>query len=68
MKRLAKIKILGISLSSIVKGMSAPAQVYTVNTYRYPHKSERDALRSDWERVGGDFLTVIKREHGKVAS
>jgi len=63
-----KIKIFKTSLSSIVQGMAASALVYKVNAYRYPHKSDIDAMRKDWERVGDAFKVVIRREHGKVAA
>jgi len=56
------------SLAQITKGMSSPAQVYQINHYRYPHNSERDAMRGDWERVGGDFKVVIERENGKATA
>ena len=52
----------------MVKGMAAPSDVYDVKQYRYPHNSERDALRSDWERVGGAFKAIIERENGKAAA
>lgn len=55
-------------LAKMVKGMAAPSDVYDVKQYRYPHNSERDALRSDWERVGGDFKVIIERENGKTAA
>lgn len=54
------------SLAQITKGMSSPAEVYQIKQYRYPHNSERDAMRGDWERVGGDFKVVIGRENGKA--
>lgn len=63
-----KIKIFKTSLSSIVKGMAAPAQVYKVNVYSYPHKSDLDAMRKDWELVGNAFRAVIRREYGKAAA
>jgi hypothetical protein len=56
------------SLDQITKGMSSPAEVYQIKQYRYPHNSERDAMRSDWERVGGDFKVAIDRENGKTTT
>ncbi len=55
-------------IAAVLKGMAAPGDVYHVNQYRYPHGSELDALRGDWERVGNDFKSVIERENGKAAS
>lgn len=62
------VKKIQASLAQIIKGMSSPAQIYQINHYRYPHNSERDAMRGDWERVGGDFMVVIERENGKAAA
>lgn len=61
-------KKLSALLGNVLKGIALPAQVYSTNDYTYPHASTRDALRGDWERIGGDFKTVIKRENGKTTS
>ena len=55
-------------LARIIKGMSSPADVFQIKKYRYPHLSEREALRGDWGRVGGDFKVVIERENGKTSA
>lgn len=61
-------KKLGSLIAHVLSGIALPAQVYSANEYTYPHASTRDALRGDWERIGGDFKAVIKRENGKVTS
>jgi hypothetical protein len=47
--------------------LSLPAKVYRVNRYRYPHKSEQDAMRGDWEKIGGDFRVSIAKAERETA-
>jgi hypothetical protein len=35
--------------------LALPSEVYRVNRYAYPHSSDADAMRSDWEQIGADF-------------
>ena len=48
--------------------LSLPAKVYGVNGYRYPHKSEQDAMRGDWEKIGGDFRVSIEKAERETAA
>lgn len=47
--------------SGVLQGMSASASVRISRDYGYPHASVEDALRSDWDRIGGDFDVAMKR-------
>ena len=43
--------------------LSLPAEVYRANRYRYPHESDQEAMRGDWEKIGGDFhVSIAKAE------
>lgn len=56
-------------LFGVIRGLESPADTYRVNRYAYPHRSEQEALRGDWLRVGGDMRKTIKREKdGKAAA
>jgi hypothetical protein len=52
------------------EGASAPAMLYTseppkIRRIEIPHRtaqSDLDAMRSDWQRIGTDFIHVITRE------
>lgn len=48
-------------LEGVVRGVGAPADTFTVNTYSYPHASEQDAMRGDWVRVGNGLKDSMKR-------
>jgi hypothetical protein len=59
-KVISKIrKALGIRIPK--PDLSLPAKVYRVNRYRYPHESEQDAMRGDWEKIGADFHVSIEK-------
>ncbi|MDR2689226.1 MAG: hypothetical protein LBB76_05650 [Azoarcus sp.] len=47
------------------EGLAAPGMIEptpAITRIHLPRVSSRDALRSDWERIGGDFSRVIARE------
>ena len=48
-------------------GLASPGEVYTSESYRLI-LSSTDEMRSDWERIGNDFRSVIGREHEREAS
>jgi hypothetical protein len=53
-------------LTGLFGGLAAPAYLY--QTTRYLEETPIvQSLRSDWERIGQDFRTVIEREHIKSA-
>lgn len=52
--------------AGLLAGIAAAGDVYIVNNYR-KSKSDVDSMRSDWERIGNDFRTVIDRENVKSA-
>jgi hypothetical protein len=64
-KQLRKAKAL---IDSIFRGIEVPADTFSFTTYAYPHKSERDAMRGDWRRVGDDLRDAIKRTEGETAA
>lgn len=56
------------ALKNILKGMGSVLDMFGTRPYRiYPHRSEADALRSDWERVGKD-ISRARREFGDKLS
>jgi hypothetical protein len=46
----------------MVKGAAAPSEVYTLRRRSYPHKTDTEAMRSDWVRVGEGIKRVIQKE------
>lgn len=51
-------------------GLAAPAMAFSpsqIPTIESPTvgRSDRDAMRGDWERIGGDFRNVIAREEAR---
>ncbi|MEA3108767.1 MAG: hypothetical protein QOI88_3372 [Gammaproteobacteria bacterium] len=54
-------------VAGVLGGLAAPICVYTHVDY-VDHRSDLNKMRSDWERVGGDFKKVIAHEHGEVPS
>jgi hypothetical protein len=60
--------------SAFWQGVAAPSIFYspTVHTQMIEcpsaHRSDRDAMRGDWERIGMDFRHVIAREETNHAS
>ncbi len=52
--------------SAFFRGMAAPVTMYERRDYRYPHKSEADAIAGDWERVGGYMQRAIDRASSKM--
>lgn len=47
---------------------SLPAKVYQANRYLYPHGSEQEAIRGDWEKIGGDFRVSIAKAERETAA
>lgn len=48
------------------RGLAAPAELYGSQALRHrPVPSATAALRSDWDKIGNDFRSVIAREHGR---
>ena len=41
--------------------LSLPAEVYRANRYCYPHESDQEAMRGDWEKIGADFRVSITK-------
>lgn len=64
-KTVGKVKAL---VRGTVRGLEAPADAFRVNQYAYPHRSERDAMRTDWKRVGDEIHGAMKRTNGKAAT
>jgi hypothetical protein len=48
--------------------LSLPAKVYQANRYLYPHGSEQEAMRSDWEKIGTDFRMSIAKAERETAT
>jgi hypothetical protein len=52
----------------LFRGLSSPAEVYLPLHYPEHQRAALEQMRSDWERIGGDFKTVISREYGESTS
>jgi hypothetical protein len=48
--------------------LSLPAKVYQANRYLYPHGSEQEAMRGDWEKIGDDFRVSIAKAERETAA
>jgi hypothetical protein len=64
-KRIHKTKAL---IGGVFRGLESPADTFTVNVYAYPHKSEQEAMRRDWERVGDQLRDAMTRRDVKAAA
>lgn len=64
-KNILKAKAL---IQGVFRGIESPADTFCANDYSYPHKSEREAMRGDWRRVGNELQRAIKRSDGKAAA
>ena len=53
-------------INGVFRGFDAPADAFIVNSYAYPHRSEQDAMRKDWYRVGHVIKDAIKRADVKT--
>lgn len=54
--------------SGFVAGFASLASFAVPPTTRltYPHRSEMEAMRADWFRIGDDMADVIERERRRV--
>lgn len=56
------------TFKGLISGLSAVGLLYSSTAYPdfspiQPAKNQdRDNMRGDWEKIGGDFSTVLKRE------
>lgn len=50
-----------------LRGLAAPAEIYGRYDVRMPAAaSVGEALRSDWNRVGGDLRSAVTRANGEA--
>jgi hypothetical protein len=54
-------------VGGVLRGIAAPLDTFKVNSYPYPHASDRDAIQRDLQRVGEDFKTVIANADAEAA-
>ena len=48
--------------------LSLPRRYTEPIAYRYPHESEREAMRGDWEKIGADrHVSIAKAERETAA-
>lgn len=52
-------------IAGVVAGIASPGSIGAPATYRLPQGSDLQRMRGDVARLGGDFATVMNREHGK---
>ena len=55
-------------IAGVLAGIASPGAVGASGNYRLPQSSDLQRMRGDVTRLGCDFSTVIKREHGKQIS
>ena len=51
---------------AVLAGLGASACIYPQHTHAMPNRSDGEAMRGDWERIGQDFQRVIARERVKA--
>lgn len=51
-------------LQGFLRGLSSPAEVYQPYRHIAKKRSPMASMRRDWEMIGGDFRSVMSREHG----
>lgn len=64
-KHIRKTKAL---IYGVFRGLESPADTFQVNRYAYPHKSEQEAMRGDWRRVGDGLKDAMARADVKTAA
>lgn len=64
-KQVRKAKAL---IDGVFRGLESPADTFQANHYAYPHKSEQDAMRDDWRRVGDQLRDAMSRADVKAAA
>ena len=64
-KQISKTKAL---INGVFRGLEAPADTFQTNRYAYPHQSEKEAMRSDWKRVGKELRKAMANTDGKAAA
>jgi len=53
-------------MQAVLAGLGASACIYPPHTHAMPNRSDSEAMRGDWERIGQDFQRVISRERVKA--
>ena len=55
-------------LQGFLRGLNSSVEIYQP----YPHvatkRSPMASMRRDWEMIGGDFRSVMSREHGDLTA
>lgn len=54
--------------AGLLAGLTAPGALFEAARYPSLEGSDLNRLRGDAKRVGADFSTVIRREHGKTSN
>ena len=57
-----------VSYGYMKPDLSLPAKVYQAKRYLYPHESEQEAMRGDWEKIGADFRVSIAKAEREAAA
>lgn len=47
--------------ASTVFSIDPPPRRTSIDKHYKPHKSDNDALRSDWQKIAGDFDKALRR-------
>ena len=53
--------------SGFGEGLASAAEIYSACEYQNK-SSSLQSMRSDWDRIGGDFRQVIGREYGEESA
>ena len=55
-------------LQGFLRGLSSPAEIYRPYRHVATKRSPTASMRRDWEMIGGDFRSIIAREHGDATA
>lgn len=55
-------------IRGFLRGLGSMVEAYRPLGPELTPRSDLEAIRGDWQRIGNDFRSVIAREHGEAAS
>lgn len=64
---MAKLSLKSNLVNGVLRGIAAPLDVFEVNTYPYPHQTDRDAINLDVRRVGDTFKSVMSETNAETS-
>lgn len=61
------LRRLGSFWYGLLRGLSCPIELFGSPSVRLPYRSDAEALRKDWENIGGDFSAAMTHEREALA-